>query len=803
MDGLLQDLRLSLRLLAKQPRAVLVIVITLALGIGATTAVFSVVNSALLKPLPYQGADQIVMLVQQKLKNSTPESSIAPANFIDIRDNNEAFELVAAHVGLTKIVTGTDEAESLNGIAASASLFLLLGVNAQIGRTFSPEEDKENAEPVVVISNSLWHRRFKGDASILNKSLNLDGRLYTVVGIMPSGFDFPKETDFWIPLEQQGKRLLAFRNIVIFSALARLKTGISVENAQAQMDVIGAQLETSHPATNKGVGFQVIPLQDFIVGNARSSLLLLLAATGLLLLIACVNVTNIFLARAIDRRREVAIRIALGNTRLRMIRQFLCECLVITFISGALGVLLATRLIGALSWLLPADHPNAAAVTLDLRVLALTVAISLISGIVFGLIAARHSIPKELMPFLKEGPITSVGRKDQHALWNVLVVTEIALSMVLCISAGLLMNSFLRLVSVNPGFDPSNLLIVSLRLNQTNYKEEHRRVAFCQELMEKLSLVHEVESSALSTFVPMGGHYAPNSLKVEGRPQDADSEAKAYLQVVGGDYFGTLKITLRSGRLFSSSDGADAPKVAIVNEAAVQQYFSGDDPIGKNIMLAGNSKATYSVVGVVGNIRQLALEKESVPEVFLPYEQAPWAQYSLILKTKGNPTDAISSVRSLIRAVDPDVPLTKISTMDKLLAGTAMDRRLKATAFNIFAMLGCVLAAVGLYGLLSHWVRRRTREIGVRMALGATGSDMLRMILRRGTPLITIGVVVGVILSLFVNRLFLGLLYGVSATDLPTILGVCLLIVITGLTACYIPAYRATKVDPVIALRNE
>ena len=803
MDGLLQDLRHSFHVLRKQPRAVLVVVITLALGIGANTAVFSVVNSALLQPLPYKDADRIVAVVHQKLKSTTSESSLAPANFIDIRDNNEAFDLIAAHVGLTKIVTGTDEAESLNGIAASASLFPLLGVNAQIGRTFSPEEDKEKGEPVVVISHSLWHRHFKGSVSILDRTINLDGRLYTVVGVMPSGFDFPKDVDFWIPLEQHAKRLLAFRNIIILSVLARLRPSVSIENAQAQMDVIATQLEKSYPATNTGVGFRLVPLQDFLIGNARSSLLLLLAATGLLLLIACVNVTNIFLARAIDRRREVAIRIALGGTRLRMIRQFLCECLVITFMSGALGVFLATSLTGALRWLLPADHPNADRVAIDLRVLALTVAISLVSGIVFGLIAARHSVPKELMPLLREGPTTSIGRRDQHGIWNVLVVTEIALSMVLCISAGLLMNSFIRLINVNPGFDPSNLLIVGLRLNQTNYKEEHRRVAFYQGLMEKLSLVHEVESSALSTFVPMGGRYAPNSLKVEGRSQDIDSEAKAYLQVIGGDYFRTLKITLRSGRLFTSSDGSDAPKVAIVNEAAVQQYFSGDDPIGKNIMLAGNSKPAYRIVGVVGNIRQLALEKESGPEVFLLYEQSPWAEYSLILKTKGNPTDAISTVRSLIRSVDPDVPLTKISTMEKLLAGSAMDRRLKATAFNIFAMLGCVLAAVGLYGLLSHWVKRRTREIGVRMALGATSSDMLRMIIKRGALLISIGVVVGVILSLSVNRLFLGLLYGVSATDFTTISGVSLFIVITGLAACYIPAYRATKVDPVIALRNE
>jgi putative ABC transport system permease protein len=578
------------------------------------------------------GEIRIVAVLHQKLKSNASESSMAPANFIDIRDNNEVFDLTAAHVGLTKIVTGTDEAESLNGIAASASLFPLLGVTAQFGRTFSPEEDKEKGEPVVVISRSLWHRHFKGSVSILDTTINLDGRLYTVIGVMPSGFDFPKDIDFWIPLEQHAKRLLAFRNIIILSVLARLRPTVSVENAQAQMDVIATQLEKSYPATNTGVGFRLVPLQDFLVGNARSSLLLLLAATVLLLLITCVNVTNIIIARAIDRRRDVAIRIALGATQLRMIRQFLCECIVIALISGALGVLLATRLVGALSWLLPADHPNAASVTLDLRVLVLTAGVSLVCGIGFGLIAARQSIPKELILFLREGPTTSIGRRDQHHIWNVLVVTEIALSMVLCISAGLLMNSFIRLVNVNPGFDPSNLLIVGLSLNQTNYKEGHRKVAFYQELMEKLSLVHEVESSALSTFVPMGGRYAPNSLKVEGRPQDVDSEAKAYLQVVGGDYFRTLKITLRSGQLFTSSDGSDAPKVAIVNEAAVQQYFSGDDPIGKNITLAGNPKPTYRIVGVVGNIRHLALEKESGPEVFLPYEQSPWAQYSLILK---------------------------------------------------------------------------------------------------------------------------------------------------------------------------
>ncbi len=803
MDFLLQDLRYSFRLLAKQPKSTLVIVITLALGIGATTAVFSVVNAALLSPPPYKGADRIVALAQQKLESNLHESSLAPANFIDIRDNNEAFDLLAAHVGLTKIVTGADEAESLNGLAVSASLFPLLGVDAQIGRAFSSEEDKEKAEPVVVISHNLWHRRFKGDMDILSRPINLDGRLYTVVGVMPSGFDFPKEIDFWIPLEQQGKRFLAYRNINILSALARLKPNISVEKAQAQMDVIATQLEKSYIATNTGVNFRVIPFQDFIVGNVRSSLLLLLAATAILLLIACANVTNIFLARAIDRSREVAIRIALGASRGRMIRQFLCECIVITLISGALGVFLAARLTGALSWLLPADFPHSDRITLDLRALALTVAISLISGIAFGLIAARHSITKELAPLLKEGPTASIGRRDQHRMWNILVVTEVALSVVLCITAGLLMNSFIRLMNVDPGFNSSNVLIVGLRLNQPKYREARKMIAFKQELMEKLPLVREIEYAALCSFAPLGGNYSPYSVKVEGQPKDAEPEVKAHLQVVDGDFFQALKIPMLSGRLLLSSDRADSPKVAIINQAAVQQYFSGEDPIGKSITLGGNSELSHTVVGVVANVRQLALEKVSEPEVFVPYEQFPWAQYSLILKTESNPIDSIGNVRSVIQAIDPDVPLTKITTMEKLIAGSAMDRRLKATAFNIFAGFGSILAAVGLYGLLSNSVKRRAREIGVRMAIGANSPDILRMIMKRGALLIAIGVVIGMALSLCASRLLSSLLYGVSATDFITISIVCAFIVMTGLIACYIPAYRATKVDPIIALRNE
>jgi len=803
VNNVLIDLRYGLRSLRKQPRSVVIIVITLGLGISAATAVFSVVNSALLSPLPYKNADRIVTLVQQKLTRGIHETGLAPANFVDIRNNNEAFDLAAAHIGLTRIITGADEPESLNGVATSASLFPLLGVDAQIGRVFSSEEDNEKAEPVVVISDDVWQRRFGGDSNVVNSPINLDGRPYTLVGIMPRGFRFPKEIDFWIPLGQQGKHLLAFRSTLIFSALARLKPGVSVEQAQAEVDVTAAQLEKSYPATNTGVDFRVIRFRDFIVRNARSSLLLLLAATAVLLLIAGVNVSNIFLARAVDRRREVAIRIALGATRWRMIRQFVLECLVITCISGALAVFIATRLADALSWLLPADHPNSGRINLDIRVLGLAVAVSLISGGVFGLISAWHSVPAQLAAFLKDSPAASIGHLDQRRIWSVLVVSEVALSVLLCVAAGLLMSSFIRLMNVNPGFDPSNVLIVGLRLNQPKYRAPHKMVSFQRELMEKLSVIPEVESAATSTFVPIGGSFSQMGVEAEGEPRSADPAIKACLQVVGGDYFRTLKIPLRAGRFFLESGEADSTKLAIINEAAAQQYFAGKDPIEKSIKLGGNAEPRYRVVGIVGNVRQVALEKESEPEVFLPYDQAPWSQYSLILKTRGNPTDVLGSVRSVVRGIDPEVPITKISTMEKLLAGSAMDRRLKATAFAIFAIFGSVLAAVGLYGLLSHWVRRRTHEIGVRMAIGASSLDVLGMIMKRGSLLIIIGLVTGLALSLYVNRFLSGLLYGVLTTDVPTLFCVCGFIVVTGLAACFVPAYKATRVDPVLALRNE
>jgi Acidobacterial duplicated orphan permease len=803
MGGFLQDLRSSFRLLRKPFRTVLIIIITLALGIGATTAVFSIVNAVLLKPLPYQSADRLVTLAQQKLQSNTPESSLAPANFVDIRRNHESFDLIAAYVGLTKILTGSGEAESLNGIAASAELFPLLSASAQIGRAFGPDEDRAQAQPVVIISHNLWQRRFSADEQVLHRAINLDGRLYQVIGVMPAGFDFPKAIDFWIPLGQESQPLFGLRNLVLFSVLAQLKPDISLEKAQAQMDVVAGQLEKSYPATNTGVGFRVTALRDSLVGNVRTSLLLLLAATAVLLLIACVNVSNIFLARAIDRRREVAIRMALGATPFRIIRQFLCECLVMVLISGALGVFLATRFVGIFSWLLPPDHPNASHVTVDLRVLILSAAISIVSGLIFGLIAARYSIPASLTPLLKDGPAGSRNSREQQHTWNVLVVAEIALSVLLCIAAGLLMNSFIRLTSVPAGFDASNLLIVGLRLNQPKYNDDFKKVAFQQELITKLALTHEIEAIALSTFPPMGGNYSRAVVVVNGQAQPAEPVVKACLEVVGGDYFQTLKVPLKSGRFFLPTDTADSANVAIINEAAVRQYFSGSDPLGKTITLQSKSSPACQIVGVVADVRQLALEKAPEPEIFLPYEQSPWAQFSLILRTTSPSTMAVNSVRSTLQAIDADVPLTKITTMDALIAGSVMDRRLKATAFNIFAIFGSVLAAVGLYGLLSHAVKRRAFEIGVRMAIGATAADILRMIIKRGALLIIIGIVIGVLLSLYVTHLLAGLLYGVSTTDALTIASVCLVIMLTGLIACFIPAYRAARIDPLLALRGE
>ncbi|MCI0490799.1 MAG: ABC transporter permease [Blastocatellia bacterium] len=802
MRGILSDLRHSFRLFKKQPRVLLAVVVTLALGIGATTAAFSIVNSALLTPLPFQDADRIVTIAQTNLKSGAVESNFAPANFRDIRDENDVFDFIAAHVGITKILTGTDEPESLNGISVSADLFRLLGVNASFGRTFDKQQVQQEPTPLVVISHDLWNRRFKGDASILDRSINLDGRAYTVVGVMPSGFDFPQEADFWVPIEQESKQLLAFRHISVLSVIARLKQGVTIESAQTQMDVLAARLEKSYPATNSGVNFQVIPFRDFTVRNARPALLLLLAAAAVLLLIACFNVANIFLARAIDTRREVAVRMALGATRAHVIRQFLSYSILVALLGGALGVFLATNLIDSLSWLLPAEHPYSGRVTLDLRVLTIATVVSLLSGVIFGLIAARHSIPREMTSYLKEGPVASRGRRDQNRLWDVLVVTEIALSLLLCMGAGLLFNSLFRLISVNSGFETSKLLIVSLALNQPKYSEDHRVITFYREITERISSMREIESAAIATSVPLSGTYVRQQISIKAPTRNAEPTAKSLLQVVGGNYFETLKIPLLAGRSFTPADREDAENVAIINEAASRQYFQGENPLEKTITLGSQSGLDYRIVGVVGNVRQLALQKESEPELFLPYEQSPWTKYSLILRTRDDPASASASVRSLIRTIDAEVPLTKVMTMDEVIAGSVMDRRLRATTFNIFAILGLALAAVGLYGLLSHSVKRRTHEIGVRMAIGAAPSEILKMIMKRGFLLIIIGVVIGVILSLYANRLLSGLLYGVSEYDILTVSTVCGLIIATGLIACYIPARRATKVDPVTALRN-
>jgi putative ABC transport system permease protein len=808
-----QDLRYGTRTLLKNPGFMLIAVFTLALGIGANTAIFSIVNGVLLRKLPYRDPAALVMVWTHhpilQAKYGLPVFPVAAADFADWRNQNHVFEQMAALHSHDINLTGSGEPEFVGGVRASSSLFPLLGVSAMLGRTFLPEEEQPGAPNVALISHGLWQRRFGSDPRIIGQTITLNNEPRTVIGVLPPGFRFPRkgylpaafqfadQVDIYLPTAFTPAQLSS-RQGGDLTVLARLKPGISIAEAQAEMEAIARRLTEQYPQTNTDESVQVRELQRQIVGRVQTVLLVLLGAVGFVLLIACTNVANLLLARATARQKELAIRAALGAGRWHVVRQLLMESLLLAFSGGVLGLGLAWWGIKLLPALSPGNLPRLDDIRLDTSVAGFTFLVSLLSGIVFGLLPALRASRPYLNETLKEGGRGTAGA-PHHRLRSILIVSEVALAFVLLIGAGLLLRSFERMIRVDPGLDPQRVLTIYIQLSRAKYGRAQRAIFF-QQTLEHVRTLPGVEAAATAYPMLLSGSLWGGAFTIEGRTPPPGESFNAGFCSISPDFFKTLRIPLRTGRLLAESDGANAPPVVVINEAAAQRFWPGEDPLGNRISERGVS---YEIVGVVKDVKHSALDEEAKPEIYFPLAQMPTTFMTLLVRTSGDPLQMIAAVRDQVRAVDKDQPVSNIQTMEQLMANSAAPRRFNLVLLGAFALLGLTLASVGLYGVLSYTVTQRTHEIGIRLALGAQRGEVLKLVIGQGMRLALIGVLIGLGGALALARVMKTLLFNVSATDPLTFGGVALLLMSVALLACYLPARRATKVDPLVALRHD
>jgi putative ABC transport system permease protein len=805
-----QDLRYGVRVLLKNPGFTAVAVIALALGIGANSAIFSVVNKVLLSPLPYKDPDGLVMVWEDDTKHGYPNNTPAAANYVDWRDQNQVFEGMAAIADQSFNLTGAGEPERLTGRRVSASLFPLLGVAPQAGRTFAPEEDRPGANRVVVLSHGLWQRRFGSDRDVAGKTLTLNGESYEVVGVMPAHFHFPsREDELWVPIAFTPQEA-ANRNRHYLKVVARLKPGVTVERAQAEMSTIASRLRQQYPEQNTDLGATVVPLHEQVVGKIRLALLVLLGAVGFVLLIACANVANLLLARAAARQKEIALRVALGASRMRLIRQFLTESVLLAAVGGALGLLLAVWGVSLLKSFIPESISQVGDIGVDAKVLGFTLLVSLLTGLVFGLAPATQASGFNLNETLKEGGRDSSSGSRGNRIRGALVVTEVAISLFLLVCAGLLINSFLRLRSVDPGFKVENLLTMGVVLPQEKYTTQERRSAFYKDLIGRVEALPGVRAAAVTNWIPLVNQGDSIGVSVEGHPDPPPGQGKrpvVVTRVVSPNYFRAMGIQLLQGREFDEGrDRVDSPSVVLVSEALARRYWPGESAVGKRVNPGDpNDPADWcEVIGVVKDVRQFELAADPKPQMYFTYAQAGFfAPRHLVVATDVDPLTVAGSVRSAVWEVDKDQPVSDVNTMEEVLSESLARQRFSMLLLGIFAALALVLAAVGLYGVMSYTVAQRTREIGLRMALGAQRGDVLRLVVGQGLKLVLLGVVIGLVASVALTRVMTSLLFGVSATDPATLAAISLLLIAVAALASYIPARRATRVDPLIALRYE
>jgi predicted permease len=817
MEMLWQDLRYGLRTLWRNPGFTLVACLVLALGISVNSAIFSVVNGVLLKPLNAHNPEKLVFIFENRTQVKDSSSTAAPANFVRWRERSRVFVGMAAYGGQNFNFTGSGLPEQLSGAAVSANLFSLLPVKPVLGRDFLADEDRPESERVVILGHSLWQRRFNSDRGVIDRKITLNEHAYKIIGVMPPGFDFPTNAELWTPLVITDGAVGGMGGRIL-GVIARLKPEATLEQARIELSAIADQLAQENPGFNAGWGVTITPVHELVVRDVRWPLLVLWGVVGFVLLIACANVANLLLTRATSRRREIAIRVAMGATRLRIIRQLLTESILLALIGGALGLLLAVWGVDALVALGPHALPRLSEIRIDRWVLGYTLAISLLTGIIFGLVPALQVSKPNLNELLKEGIRTSPASFGRDPVRSLLVVAEVALSLVLLICAGLMIRSFVNLQGVNPGFNPRNVVTMQLNLPDTRYGEDHKVTTFYRQAFERIRALPGVSLVGATHALPWSGTSSMRYFYAEGQPLPAPGREDDYninYRVVSPDYFAAIGIPILQGRDFEPSDTGQSEAVVIVNQMLAARLWPGADPLGKRIRQyrSGREDSWFKVVGVVGDVRHYWLGDITQPEIYFSYTQVPVLAsptierhrrfMQLVIRTTTDPMSIAENVRREVASLDAELPLYNIKTMEERLGVSLMSPRFNTMLMGIFAAVALILAVVGLYGVMSYAVVQRTHEIGIRMALGASRRDCLLHILRQGMALVLVGVSVGLLAAALLTRVLSTLLYEVSPRDPVIFIGISLLLIAVAFFACYIPARRATRVEPLVALRYE